>query len=185
MHQNLCPFTRVHVAWRGRSSHCLLQSSSAAVSLYLSVLHCSRLQFHFQASVHRLCPDLRGGKESSPSAPCVVFFPCWLLCIFVLAIQDSCLVCTELVFLSPHTCPSDHCDRQCASYALNKNESIKKKTVVYCFIHWQHFRCVSTDGWHPFDEAKCEVGLVGSLHQLLNISKQDERGNATSAVREI
>lgn len=67
------------------------------------------------------------------------------------------------VIFCTHVCPSDHCDRQCVSYALNKNESRKKKCGTASCLHSQNvsglhrwFNTVTTCRPSPINK----VGLV-------------------------
>lgn len=74
------------------------------VQVLLSVSHCSKLFFFSFLALfffgHQLCPDLRGEKVIFPQHLVLVLAFFFSLPIFVLAIQDSCLVCTELELFS-------------------------------------------------------------------------------------
>lgn len=72
------------------------------VQVLLCVSHCSKLlffRFWLCFFGHQLCPDLRGEKVIFPQH-FVLVLAFFFLPIFVLAIQDSCLVCTELELFS-------------------------------------------------------------------------------------
>lgn len=109
------------------SCACSLEQTGDPLYLLLenpAPLHCSRLLcllFRLQCFGHQTRQDLQGEEDTQkaffPSAPCVSIcigfvmysFFCSLSRISMhsvvfLAIQDSCLVCTELVLFSAHTC---------------------------------------------------------------------------------
>lgn len=80
------------------------------------------------------CAQISEGEVFSLSTLCFRVF-CFLLTFVNLCLSHTGqLSSLYRACVSPHTCPSDHCDQQCASYALNKNESIKNDYVMYWFI---------------------------------------------------
>lgn len=135
---------------------CSLEQTGDSLYMLLenpAPLHCSRLLcllFRLQCFGHQTRQDLQGGRKTKrrrsslqhlvfPSLSALSCTPFFFFFFFV-PLSDFCAFCRLLshtgqlsslyracVIFCTHVCPSDHCDRQCVSYALNKNESRKKE----------------------------------------------------------
>lgn len=107
------------------------------VHVLLFVLHCSKLLlFWLLFLVINFAQISEGRKSFSLSILCL----CWLS-FFSANFVHLCLSHTGQLSSLYRACvifstrPSDHCDRQCVSYALNKNESMKKEVhFVVCTV---------------------------------------------------